>query len=262
MRVAFRFIAYSFLWSWSFWITAGIISYFGWGIPTAFLHYLGGIGPMAGAIITLLGWDSSSKRNFWLAVTDFNRIKLKWYLVIILLVPLLISFGILIDMVLGGIGYKPEMILEISGFPLKIFSFLIFYLIFGPIPEELGWRGILLPEFQRKLSPDLSAVLVGIIWAVWHLPLFFIKGSYQYQLEFGSPAFYMFNLMIILNSVIITWIYNNTKNSILAAILFHLAINFYGQMVAQTPRAETFTMISTLMLAGILIVSKKIRGNK
>lgn len=102
----------------------------------------------------------------------------------------------------------------------------LFLFLTGPLGEELGWRGFALPRLQKYVSPLLCGIIIGIIWALWHLPAWFIPGSYQSQFPY-----YTFALSIIFQSIIMTWLFIQSKGSIFMVILFHYAINFSGELI-------------------------------
>jgi membrane protease YdiL (CAAX protease family) len=82
--------------------------------------------------------------------------------------------------------------------------------------EEIGWRGVALPLLQRRFTPLTSGLLVGLAWAVWHLPAFALSGTVQSGWAFGP---YFAGLMAL--SVIMTWFFNASNGSILVAWLIH-----------------------------------------
>jgi membrane protease YdiL (CAAX protease family) len=86
--------------------------------------------------------------------------------------------------------------------------------------EELGWRGYLLPALQARWSSLTSSVVLGVIWALWHLPLFFMAGTSQSYMPF--PGFLLFTIPL---TVIFTWVHNQTGGSILLVMLLHGAVN-------------------------------------
>mgnify|MGYP001262147068 CR=1 FL=1 len=87
----------------------------------------------------------------------------------------------------------------------------------GPVAEEFGWRGYALDRLQARFNATVSSVLIGVIWGLWHLPLFFMKGQDMYH----NVPILGFVLGTVFLSILFTWIYNNTNGSILAALLFH-----------------------------------------
>lgn len=102
-------------------------------------------------------------------------------------------------------------------------AFIFTLLLGGPLGEEIGWRGFLLPRLLKKFKPLNACLLVALIWASWHLPLFFIKGSSQY----GFP-FILFFAEITCNSLLSTWVFLRTKGNLLLQILYHTAYNIVG----------------------------------
>jgi len=99
----------------------------------------------------------------------------------------------------------------------------IFYILFlgGPLQEEFGWRGYALDRLQEKYNALVSSVMLGFIWGLWHLPLFFMPRQEMY---YNVPIL-GFILGTIFFSIIFTWIYNNTSRSILAVLLLHTTGN-------------------------------------
>jgi uncharacterized protein len=117
---------------------------------------------------------------------------------------------------------------ELVGDPLAFLAFAVFVPIFGPVPEEIGWRGYALDALQARLSALAASLLLGAAWALWHAPLLFIAGYYA---DGTLPEPVLFTVAILVNSVLYTWIYNHTRRSVLAAILLHFMINFVGMLV-------------------------------
>ena len=82
-----------------------------------------------------------------------------------------------------------------------------------------------------------SSLILGLVWALWHLPLFFIAGSYQSGLR-GAPFCWLFPVQVVALSVAVTWICNHNRRSTLSAVLLHFMVNFVGELFLLTPRAE------------------------
>lgn len=93
-------------------------------------------------------------------------------------------------------------------------------LVFNGLAEEPGWRGFLLPRLQATHSALTASLLVGVVWWGWHLPLLFLPG---HTLTGINP--WIFLLGIIGLSVILTWLTNAVKGSILPALFFHASYN-------------------------------------
>jgi CAAX protease family protein len=242
-------------WSWLFWILAILLG-LSFETPLGLiLGLLGLLGPMvAGVTCTYLTQGKDGRRDYWLRVIDFRRIGTKWYLVIFLFVPVLMALSVGFDILFGGTGGTWEQAaLQIFAAPLSIVPFALGIFLIGPM-EEFGWRGYVLDRLQSKWSALWSSLILGVIWSLWHLPLFFIKGTYQNNLGAGSPSFWLFMLGIVPLNVLFTWIFNHTRRSTLAVMLFHFMVNFTGELVALTPRAELYSILLWVVAAIIVTV--------
>ncbi|MBN1948553.1 MAG: CPBP family intramembrane metalloprotease [Candidatus Cloacimonetes bacterium] len=247
---------YSLSWSWFFWLGAAWLSRTEEPELVRLLHFLGGAGPLLMALLLLYTRESSlTRRDFWLRVIDWRRIRAPWYLVILGLPLLTAGTAAGLDYLLGGEGLKLEVTPDILTHPLLLLRFSFFILIFGPVPEELGWRGYGLDKLQAEYSALPASFLLGTFWALWHLPLFWIQGTYQAGLGIGTVSFWLFLLELIPLAVIFTWIYNNCHRSILAAILLHFMVNFNGELLALSARADRFEF-GVVCLIAILIIHK------
>lgn len=110
-----------------------------------------------------------------------------------------------------------------------------------PLLEETGWRGYALDRLQFTHSALVASLILGVVWSLWHLPMFFVEGWYHHEnIGFLTLEFWMFHIGIVWLSVAFTWVYNNTRRSIIGAIILHAAINFTAQTFTLTGRAEVF----------------------
>jgi len=143
------------------------------------------------------------------------RVGVRWYLMA--LSPLFIALlAAAVFVALGGTPTEPE---QPIGLPL-LMSFLL-SAVTGATGEELGWRGFLLPRLQRRVNALTSSLIVGVVWALWHLPLWFLPG-YGWE----TIPYWAFALGAISSSILFTFVLNNTGGSLLMASIIHLALNF------------------------------------
>jgi membrane protease YdiL (CAAX protease family) len=220
------------------------------------LVLLAAVGPMVtGIAFTYLTRDKEGRRDYWKRVIGFKRIPTRWYLVIFLFVPILNGLAALLDVLSGGTGAAwGEAALNFLPNPSSILLSVVFATLF-PFIEELGWRGYVLDRLQQKHTALVSSLILGIVWSLWHLPTFFVRGSYQAGLGIGTPAFWWFFAGIVPLNFAFTWIYNNTDRSTLAVIIFHAMVNFTGELIALTERADTFSIALWFVAAiGIAVV--------
>jgi hypothetical protein len=105
---------------------------------------------------------------------------------------------------------------------------MIFLIVMAGIGEEFGWRGFALPRLQVRHNALASGMIVGIIWALWHIPLFFTQGTSQYQMRMDAGPIIPivgYSLFVIAGSIQYAWLFNNTKGSVLLAAVAHGAGN-------------------------------------
>ena len=113
----------------------------------------------------------------------------------------------------------------------------------GPLCEELGWRGYLLPRLEQRWSGLVSALVVGGTWGVWHLPAFFIAGLPQHAF-----AILPFMVQIVSLSILATWVVNHARGSVIPAILLHWAANRFEGMDPATAPVTALVIASAALL--------------
>ncbi|MCJ7661110.1 MAG: CPBP family intramembrane metalloprotease [Anaerolineales bacterium] len=163
------------------------------------------------------------------------RMPLVWWLFLILGIPVVFYTGAAIK---GTIN---------DPFPFSPYyqalPALALALFLGPI-EEFGWRGLALPLMQRKLSPFWAGLILGVIWALWHIPSFFLSGMPQTAWAAG-PYF----LGIIALSVILTPMFNSARGSLLIAVLYH-----FNMMNPIWPDAQPWDSLLFALVAVFIVV--------
>ena len=172
-------------------------------------------------------------------------------------VPVLMAIAALLGVVSGGDGTPVQIGETVTPYlsaPLMIVPFALRGFLHGPFPEELGWRGYVLDRLQARWNALVSSLILGAIWALWHLPLFFIKDMYHYSQGAWSAWFWLFMVGIIPLAVIFTWIFNNTRRSTLAAILFHFMANLTYEVARPTARTNFYAVLLWI-IAAIAVVA-------
>lgn len=159
-------------------------------------------------------------------------------------VVVLLSIGISISF--GGSTSQLQLAEEFSfssGFiPVLLLLFLAAAL------EELGWRGYALDSLQSRYNYLKASLIFSLLWSLWHLPLLWVKDSYQYEIYHQNLWFAVnFFISIIPMGIIISWVCIKNKKSVLAAILFHFIINLSQEILA-------INQMTKCIETGILIV--------
>lgn len=132
----------------------------------------------------------------------------------------------------------------------------LFILLLISVAEEFGWRGYSLDRLQAKYESSRykavkSSVVLGVIWACWHIPLFFTPGEGK---SFEAQYFPLFLAMAVLLAISFTWFHNNTNGSVLAAIVFHTSVNFSGIVVPVTRSYAVPSSLGYLALDSVILV--------
>lgn len=224
-----QFFTLTFLFSWLLWLPGVLISYKLINPSNTFititnnLKFIAGMGPSLAALYLIIRNDGKTGVK-----TLFQRvlnIRLGyWYIPTLLLLPTILIVAHLLNKLLYNKSFpKTGLLLEPWWIPILLIIFIIMQ-----FSEELGWRGYALDLLQQKWSALFSSVLLGCIWGIWHIPMFLTNGFGQHDnhLPFGQ-----FLLTLIFMSIFITWIQNNTKNSLVPAFIIHSCINLSGEVL-------------------------------
>ncbi len=218
MRRLATYLVAAFVVSWGCWWTLAALmppdgSVFGTGLFVT-LYLVGGFGPTIGAAIAVATTPrEGSLAEFGGRLTRWQINPLWWPAV--LAAPIAFAWGkAWVAIWAGGDAVHAA---ELS--PLKHAVTLFPTMIIGGGLEELGWRGVAQPEFERRTSRLTSALIVGVIWALWHLPLFHIAGLPQ-----SGRNFPLFAADVLANACLLAWVYAGTR-SILCCIVFHAMSN-------------------------------------
>ena len=120
-------------------------------------------------------------------------------------------------------------------------------LALGPLGEELGWRGTLLPLVLGRTNAVVAALVVGAVWMIWHLPAFFVSGLPQ-----DGMVISMFMVGGMALSVFVTWLFVNARGGIfIAGIVPHAVVNAYGDATG----AMSWVQVGVLVAAAVLLVA-------
>jgi membrane protease YdiL (CAAX protease family) len=211
------------------------------------LFLVGGFAPSLLAII--LTWKKEGVSGLRLLGRRIIQFKLgwRWYRYTFLIVIAGTAGQLIINKLLGN---------NFNGilFWSQLGSFLSL-LILGPLSEELGWRGYALGRLQTRWNALTSSLIVGLVWALWHLPLFMMVGTSQHEL--GLP-FIGFLIKMIASSILYTWLYNNTKQSLWSAILLHWLYTYAAQVlssgVTRSPLYNWLEYLPYVIMAFVVVL--------
>ncbi|WP_411966944.1 CPBP family intramembrane glutamic endopeptidase [Haloferax sp. YSSS75] len=240
------FVASTLSYSWGLW--ALLVFGFVPASATTPLIILGGFGPLVGALVTLRLTGSSIRA--WFRANLRYRIPLRWYALAIALPPLLIVSSSLIYVAVFDASYALD---ELTAFWMFLLGVALTFFVGGG-NEELGWRGFAQPALQEGLSAFSASLLVGLVWFVWHVPLFFVSGSSQAGVPMVPYA-----IGVLATGVVLAWLYNAT-GSILIPWLYHASLNpAAGYFLAgvdglkTTPGYGTYALLVAVVAVALLV---------
>jgi membrane protease YdiL (CAAX protease family) len=211
------------------------------------LYILGGFVPSGVALaLTAIKEGRAGMRAIWKRMRQVN-IGWRWYLAAVGVVLLTTAGQITINRLLGH-GF------DISLFVAQLGS-LVPLLFLGPLSEEIGWRGYALDRLQARWNPLVSSLFLGLVWALWHGPLFAMPGTSQHEL---AMPFIGFILSLMAVSIVYTGLHTHTGGSIWMAIFFHW-IGTYGMQVVSTgitrsPGYNRLEYLPVIVIAVVLVV--------
>jgi uncharacterized protein len=246
--------------TWSFMIVDALGSHdiLPFRLPIPLLIVMGYMPTLAAVIVTGLTKGKAGVRALFGKLL-IARVGLKWYIFAIFGFGAMSISAIVLANLFGGSTSSPIFSEEASHFPgpiAMVLNIVMLYIVLGLINgEELAWRGFALPRLQAKYNALTSSVILGAIWGLFHLPLFFTTtGSSQ-----AGASFLPFVYGTIILSILFTWVFNNTKGSVLLAYLFHAATNTWTRVFAVDHSvdpnvSQVLTGITTL-LAIIIVVT-------
>jgi len=174
-----------------------------------------------------------------------QRVSFRWIVISLITFPLIAAIAIGIHSLFGG----PALALRTT--ELLPQTIIILLIAFG---EEYGWRGYALPRLQQRHNALVASLILGLGWGFWHFP--------GYLIGVGVPLempFYVFTLWVFAATILITWVYNNTR-SVLMAILMHVAanatFNYLSLLPEFTGQVTTFWLfLGLLWLVTVVVIT-------
>ncbi|QTD40104.1 CPBP family intramembrane glutamic endopeptidase [Sporosarcina sp. Te-1] len=232
-----RFLFYTFVSSWILWGGLAILTQlnllrFGTAL-SLILFILGGITPAFCEIWLKKKYSSKEDFNSFVKNIKNPGHPFSWYAFTIGLA----FAACFLPTLWGGASLENPLYIALILFPI---------MVIGGGLEEIGWRGYLQPALQKKWSSFTSTFMVGGIWAIWHLPLWFVVGSNQ-----TSMNFLWFTLSALALSFLLTVIYSFT-NSIFLCIIFHALINSFWEVFI--PNTTVVSALLTLLFALLIFI--------
>jgi membrane protease YdiL (CAAX protease family) len=199
------------------------------------LFYLAVYAPAIAAVLLVVGKTGVTGLRRYLSRLLQWRCSPWWYLFLLAGIPLIF---------IGGAALMGRSVDDWLSVPAgrSLLLLLLLTLLKGPV-EELGWRGFALPLLQRRFAPFMAGLILGIIWALWHLPAFLLSGTPQ-----GAWDFTPFFAGAVAVSLIVTALFNASRGSILLPLLLHFQL-----IVPFWPDAQPYDMALFVIAAAMVV---------
>jgi len=238
----FVFVALAFVWAWGVGFVATQVKAYSPGLNVA-LMIVAGFGPSLAGFAVVAFFSSPAGLRDWARRCLNWRVGWRWFVLAFLAPPAVMVCALAIHAAL--VGELPAW--PASGhIPLAIANFGFVLLIGGPLGEEFGWRGYLMPAISANLNWRAASLVIGVVWGLWHLPLFYMADTAQSQM-----AIPVFMLNILAGSVMFGWLFERTLGSVLPALVLHTSLNAWAGILAIVPTAATgrpYALVTVLLV--------------
>ncbi len=217
-------LAYAFSWSIEIPIALSVQGVIQVQFPYA-IHYLASFGPFVAAFCLAIVTEGGTGTRRLLGGLVKWRVGAGYWLAAVIFPLALFGISVIVTRVLEGDWPNLAMLGQTDYLPYTgpVASLAVWLLSYG-LGEEVGWRGFALPHLQRNYSAYASSLIIGVIWACWHLPAFFYRDTY---VEMGLlTGFPLLLVSVVCGSIFLTWLYNSTGGSTLMAVIFHGVFNW------------------------------------
>ncbi len=252
-----RFFLLTFILSWLIWIPL-TLSHFNIG-PfkisedlSSIIRLLGVIMPMVSALLLTAMYGGRPAIRSLLSRLKIWRVGWKWWIAVVLVFPALLIFaGILYNLFSDQ---PPISLLPITS---AVLLANMLFLTIASLGEEIGWRGVALPALLQRYNPLTASSILGIVWATWHLPFWLLIDTLS---QYGAGYFVLNYIFIVPTTFYITWIFINSKGSLLLPVVLHLIFNIINVAILPvTSTTNSFAVFVGLQLVLMLVIILKLR---
>lgn len=247
------FFALAYLFTWIFWIPAIFVG----ENAGAILMLIGLFAPAVVSTVFVLASGSSLLKKD-LKVKLIGLYKVKWLNVLLAVLQFagIVAVSILLSVLFGQsldqFSFTKDFNFTGVGIAGAFLSITV-----AAIIEEVGWKGYCEDSIGQYMNWFWESMLFGLLWAFWHFPLIFIKGTYQATLMVNPLFVINFFVSAIPMGFIITWVYLASDRSILACMIYHFVVNFLQEKIAMTPETKCVETIVVTLVAVIIVIANK-----
>jgi len=252
-----HFFLLTFILSWLIWIPL-TLSHFNIG-PfkisedlSSIIRLLGVLMPMVSALLlTAIYGGRPAVRNLFTRLKIW-RVGWKWWIAVVFVFPALL--------ILAGVTYNlfnGQPFISLLPITVTVLLSNIIFLTIASLGEEIGWRGVALPALLQRYSPLTASAILGIVWATWHLPFWILIDTLS---QYGAGYFVLNYIFIVPTTFYITWVFINSKGSLLLPVVLHLVFNIINVTIFPvTSTTNSFAVFVGLQLVLMLVIILKLR---
>jgi CAAX protease family protein len=234
--------------SWLLWLPriASEQGWIGWFVPE-WWHYAGAAGPIVAALLVAARTEGRSGVRGLLGQFNPRRAPGGWLLFAIVSPVALFGLGAVVLWIVESRWPTYQDVAQAANLPALglPLTFLVHVVTFG-IGEETGWRGFALPRLQARHSALTATLILAVGWAIWHIPSFFENAGYT---NLGPVTLIGWSIGLVLGAVFLTWLYNSTRGSLLAIVLWHGLFNTF--ITSQAAEG----LIAAVMTTGVMLLA-------
>ncbi len=241
------FFVLAYLFSWAYWLVVlGMMERdtLAWFVPGAFGP------PLAALLVSGLVDGRDGTRAFLRRCVQW-RVGVRWYLVALVGLP---ALGFLVGLLTGD--WSERFAGSGASVVVTYLATLSFLMVLGGGQEEPGWRGFALPRMQVRMGPLAASVVLGVLWGLWHLPVFILVPAYNS----AGPDVASIAVSVLVftavgavgQSLLLTWLFNHTGGSVLLAALAHASLDAASGLVAG--RTASMAVLASFGVVGLVLV--------
>lgn len=233
--ITFYILAFSI--TWLAWMPQASYSHGLFPFDSPIFYFVGGIGPMVAAYIVLRMQHGKTAIEKLFSPLFRWKVSAIWYIVAVL------GFAVILSAASALGGDLKEQLINLSITPALIIPFISYFV--AAIPEEVAWRGFVQPRIQTRYSALVSALIMGGLWALWHLPLLLNKNNVM-----STYPKYLYFIELLADSIIYAWLFNSSSGSVLILTIYHSFVNTFGILLNPDRLEQT----AITVFAAIIII--------
>jgi uncharacterized protein len=201
-------------------------------------------GPLIAAVIVSL--LAGGPKELWALLRQLTRWRVHpiWYLIALLGPLVMAGLAAVLAVATGSPMRRTGAYTDVAAIGYTFLSIIIIVGLF----EEVGWRGFALPRLQRRLDAIWAALVLGVLWALWHLPELISDPT-------GQRPPLQFVVLALALSVILSWLYNSTNGSLLIVIICHAAIDTAGRYMLPEFSGQGYQVVWWIMVGLYVVIA-------